>query len=514
MQEYALVIQGLKKYFGSVKANDGIDLKVKAGTIHALVGENGAGKSTLVKCLFGLHQPDAGEIYVWGERVSFRSPQHALAKGIGMVHQHFMLAEALTVLENVILGAEPGRGGWLSYARSMEIVEGLCSRYGFDLDLSAEVSTLPVGVQQRIEILKVLYRGARLIILDEPTAVLTPGETERLFDILREFKEDGRTVIFITHKLAEVMAVADEVTVIRDGKTVGSWPVSQVDERTLARAMVGREVVLEVDKEPARLGEEVLAVEGLRVPGVDDDQALEGVSFSIRAGEVLGIVGVAGNGQEALVEGIMGLRPVVGGEVRFLGRSIAHLGPAAMREMGISCIPGDRLREGLVREFSVKANSILGLHHRPRVCRGPFFSPGKIASTAEEIVKAFKVKVPSLEAPITQLSGGNQQKLIIGRELYSSPRLIIAVQPTRGVDVGAIEFIYEMLLERRRQGAAILLVSNELEEVLSLSDRIAVLYRGRFMATGRPSDFTREEIGLMMAGFSPHQREGEAQWTG
>ncbi|QGP93638.1 Galactose/methyl galactoside import ATP-binding protein MglA [Neomoorella glycerini] len=509
MGEYSLVIRGLKKYFGHVKANDGIDLMVKTGTIHALVGENGAGKTTLVKCLFGLHQPDAGEIYLWGERLHVASPQEALARGIGMVHQHFMLAESLTALENIILGAEPGKGIGLAYGDSKKRLQELCARYGLEIDLDATVSDLPVGLQQRLEIIKVLYRGARLIILDEPTAVLTPQETERLFTILRDFKRDGRTVIFITHKLAEVMAVADEVTVIRDGKTAGSWPVEQVNEKQLARAMVGREVKLEVEKEKGRPGHPVLEITGLRVGSVNGDQSIQDISFTIRAGEIFGVIGVAGNGQDALVEGILGLRPVTAGEIKFLGERVTNYPTSLLRNKGLCCIPGDRLKEGLVREFSVWENAILGFQHAYPVKQGLFLSRQKIKTRAHQVVENFGVKIPDLEAPITHLSGGNQQKLIIGRELHSSPRLIIAVQPTRGVDIGAIEFIYQVLLERRRQGAGILLVSNELEEVLSLADRIGIIHRGRFMAVGEPGQFSREEIGLMMAGLPAGSRGGE-----
>ncbi|WP_338823060.1 Galactose/methyl galactoside import ATP-binding protein MglA [Moorella humiferrea] len=509
MGEYSLVIRGLKKYFGHVKANDGIDLEVKTGTIHALVGENGAGKTTLVKCLFGLHQPDAGEIYLWGERLHIASPQEALAKGIGMVHQHFMLAESLTVLENIILGAEPGQGIGLAYADSKKKLQELCTRYGLEINLDAIVSDLPVGLQQRLEIMKVLYRGARLIILDEPTAVLTLQETDRLFTILRDFKRDGRTVIFITHKLAEVKAVADEVTVIRDGKTVGSWPVEQVSEKQLARAMVGRDVKLEVEKEKARPGRPVLEITALSVAGVNGDQSIQDISFTIRAGEIFGVTGIAGNGQDALVEGILGLRPVPAGEIKFLGERVTNYPTSLLRQKGLCCIPGDRLKEGLVREFSVWENAILGFQHTPAVKRGFFLSRSKIKNLAARIVKSFNVKIPDLDAPITQLSGGNQQKLIIGRELQASPALIIAVQPTRGVDIGAIEFIYQVLLEWRRQGAGILLVSNELEEVLSLADRIGIIHRGRFMAVGEPGQFSREEIGLMMAGLPAGSGGGE-----
>lgn len=503
MNKDALVIKGLKKYFGQVKANDRIDLTAHAGAIHAIVGENGAGKSTLMKTLFGLHQPDAGEIFVWGERVQFTSPLQALAKGIGMVHQHFMLVDALTVLENIILGAEPGKTAWLNYKQSRKVVMDICQSYGLELDLDAIVESLPVGVQQRIEIVKVLYRGARLIILDEPTAVLTPQETERLFEVLREFQNAGCTVIFITHKLAEVMAIADEVTVIRDGRTVGSWPIEKVDEKMLAQQMVGRDVVLDLVKDRVELGENILEVKNLCVRSENGDQSVDDLSLLLKAGEIFGIIGVAGNGQDALVEGILGLRPIARGEIFFLGQNVTGYTTTRLRELGLSCISADRLKTGLVREFSVWENTILGYQHRPELKRKLLFAHNQIKLRTKEIVQKFHIKVPSIESPITTLSGGNQQKLIIGRELQAAPRLIIAVQPTRGVDIGAVEFIYKLLLDCRRQQAAILLVSNELEEILSLSDRVGILFKGKFMGEGAPEGYTKEQIGLLMAGIQP-----------
>ena len=506
--EEALVIKGLKKYFGHVKANDGIDLVVPSGTIHAIVGENGAGKSTLMKSLFGLLQPDSGEMYLWGENVRFSSPLQALGRGIGMVHQHFMLVEALSVLENIILGAEPGKGILLNYQDSRKTVEEICRRYGLVLDLDDIVETLPVGIQQRIEIVKILYRGARLIILDEPSAVLTPLEIERLFEILREFKKDGCTVIFITHKLNEVMALADDVTVIRDGRTVGHWPISEVNEKILARQMVGRDVVLDLVKDEAQPTDLVLQVQDLQTEQVNGDQKAAGLSFNIRAGEILGIIGVAGNGQDALIEGILGLRKVEKGEILYLGETIKGVDTSHLRQKGISCISSDRLKTGLVREFSVRENAILGYQAGKEFVSSLLYQRKRIDHYANQLIQKFQIKAPSLEAPITTLSGGNQQKLIIGRELHANPKLIIAVQPTRGVDIGAIEFIYQVLLECRRQNTAILLISNELEEVLSLSDRVSVLYQGRFMGSGTPNRLSKDDIGLMMAGIRP-EKEGE-----
>jgi simple sugar transport system ATP-binding protein len=497
----ALEVRDLRKCFGSVKANDGISLSVGSGTIHAIVGENGAGKTTLVRCLFGLVRPDGGEIRLWGEKVRFSSPQGALQKGMGMVHQHFMLVDALKVWENVVLGAERGRGPWLSASGNRAAVREVGESRGLDVDVDAVAGDLPVGLQQRVEILKVLYRGARLIILDEPTAVLTPQETRRLFEVLRALRSDGSTVVLITHKLSEVMDVADAVTVVRDGKTVGSWPISAVSERMLAREMVGREVSLSFQKDLAEGGAPVLEVEGLCVEGLLGDQALREVSFRLREGRILGVVGVAGNGQDALIEGLLGLRPVTSGSVKLRGEDITGRRARDVKAMGVGCIPADRLKTGLVPELSIVENTLLGFDALPELRVGPFFKGSSLRVRAREITKAFGVKSDSIDAATSHLSGGNQQKLILGRELRGRPGLILAVQPTRGVDIGAIEFIDSLLLRRCREGAAVLLVSNELEEILSLSDEIVVLFRGQVTGAGPAGGFTREEIGLLMAGL-------------
>jgi len=510
--QYSLEVKNLKKYFGSVKANDGIDLRVEEGSIHAIVGENGAGKTTMVRSISGLYQPDEGEIHVFGEKVKFQSPQEAFKKGIGILHQHFMLVEDFTVLENILLGAEPKSRIVLKKAEGRKEVERICKDYSLEIDLNAKVGELPVGLQQRVEILKILYRGAKLIILDEPTAVLTPQEIESFFSILRYLTDSGCSIIFITHKLKEVMEVSDHVTVIRDGKTVANFPTKEANEKILANNMVGRDVLLEVKKEDTiEIGEEILKVEHLKVQGINNNQGLEDISFSIKEGEIFGIIGVAGNGQEAIVESILGLQSVESGNIEIHGEKTHIDKPSNFRKRGdIGCIPSDRLKEGLIKEFNVMENSYLGFQNDDRVLSRGFLSRKKINEWAKKIVKDNGVKIPQLDSSINNLSGGNQQKLIIGRELHTDPKLILAVQPTRGVDIGAIEFIYKNLLERRKEKTAILLISNELEEVLSLADKIAVLFRGKIMGVGKPSDYTREEIGLMMAGIDLEDRRSES----
>jgi len=411
----------------------------------------------------------------------------------------------LRVWENVVLGAERGQGPWLSTLENHRAVGEVSLNYGLEVDLDAITGDLPVGLQQRVEILKVLYRGARLIILDEPTAVLTPQETIRLFEVLRALRTNGCTIVFITHKLTEVMDVADEVTVVRSGRTIGSWPIAEVTERKLAREMVGREVNLVPQKHDVAAGEPVLEAEGLCVEAVLGDQPLGGVAFELRVGRILGVAGVAGNGQEALVEGILGLRRITAGTIRLYGAGIRGLRTHEIREMGVGCIPSDRLKMGLVAELSISENAILGFDRLKELRSGPFLRKSALRARANEIVDGFSVKADSIEGSVSRLSGGNQQKLILGRELRGRPGLIIAVQPTRGVDIGAIEFIDSLLLKRCREGAAVLLVSNELDEILALSDDILVLYRGKVSGGGLARELTREDIGLLMAGLRMEQ---------
>lgn len=497
--QYALEVNNIKKYFGDVKANDGISIKLEKGSIHCLAGENGAGKTTLVKSLCGLHQPDSGEIILNGKSVTFSSPNDAIHKGLGIVHQHFMLVEEFSVLENILLGAEPKAKLILKKEEGKSKIQELCNKYNFNVDLNAKVRDLPVGLKQKVEILKILYRGTDIIILDEPTAVLTPQEIEGFFDILRDLVKNGCSVILITHKLKEIMSLGDYVTIIRDGKSIKTHKIQDVNEKIIANEMVGREVSLEVDREENETGEIVLKVCDLSFKS-KKRQNLENISFDIKEGEIFGIIGVAGNGQEELVDNILGVEKVQSGYVSILNESKNN---KTFRESGnIGCIPSDRLKEGLVKEFSVLENSILGFQHDERILKNKIFlSKKEIIKRCEAIVKDNYVKTPSINSSILNLSGGNQQKLIIGREIENDPKLIIAQQPTRGVDIGAIEFIYENLMKKRKEKKAILLVSNELEEVLSLSDKVCIMFEGKIMGMGNSGDFTKEQIGMMMAGI-------------
>ncbi|WP_028490679.1 ABC transporter ATP-binding protein [Thermus islandicus] len=493
----ALVLKGITKRFPLVLANDHISLDLDWGEVLALVGENGAGKSTLMKIVYGLQPPDEGEMWVDGKPYRPKTPLDAIRAGIGMVHQHFMLVEPFTVLENLVLGLEPGTPFRLDLESARKRAQSLMEALGFEVPLDARVEDLPVGLQQRVEILKALYREARILILDEPTAVLTPREAEELFRFLRAYVARGNAAIFISHKLKEVLEVSDRVTVIRDGKVVGTVRTRETSLEAMARMMVGREVVLRVEKAPARPGEVVLKVEDLEAP-----PRLKGVSFQVRAGEIVGIAGVEGNGQTELVEALAGLRPYRGA-VRLLGHPLP---PRArgVRDLGVSHIPEDRLSRGLVLDFSVKENAILGDQHRPPF-RGflGFLEDGAMEARAQALVEAFDVRPRSTALPARRFSGGNQQKIVVGRELLRGPRLLIAAQPTRGVDVGAIEFIHQRLVEARDRGLAVLLVSADLAEVLSLSDRILVMQGGRIAGEVTPEEATEERLGLLMAGVTP-----------
>jgi len=497
-----------------VVANDGIDLTVEPAEIHALLGENGAGKTTLMNVLYGLLRPDGGEIFIDGRPVEIRGPADAIRAGIGMVHQHFMLVPVFTVAENVMLGAEHTRRGPLGLLgvldrrRARRAVTEVSERYGLAVDPDAVVADLPVGVQQRVEIIKALIRDVDLLILDEPTAVLTPQETDELLEVMRSLKAAGKSIVFITHKLREVQAVADRVTVIRHGRTVATAS-PRTSEEELAALMVGRSVRLTVDKRPAAPGEAVLAVSGLVV---DDDRgcrAVDGVELAVHAGEVLGIAGVQGNGQTELVEAIMGLRPVTAGDVTLRGASILGQDTRRILRAGVGYVPEDRSVDGLVRDFSVAENLVLDRYDVAPYGTRLRVRPEAVAAGAKERVARFDIRTPSIDAPASALSGGNQQKLILARELSGELTLLVAAHPTRGVDVGSIEFIHEQIIRERDAGTAVLLVSSELDEVLALSDRIAVMYRGRIIAIV-PPDTPREEIGLLMAGVRPDQAEAAA----
>jgi general nucleoside transport system ATP-binding protein len=494
-----LELRGITKRYGSLVANDRIDLTVEPGQIHALLGENGAGKTTLMNVLYGLTQPDEGEILVDGKAVALHSPKDAIRAGIGMVHQHFMLVPVFTVAENVTLGDE--RTHWLGLLdrhRMRREVRGLSERYGLRIDPDALVEDLPVGVQQRVEIIKALVREAGVLILDEPTSVLTPGETEELFTIMRELRAGGRSIIFISHKLREVQAIADVVTVIRRGQVVGERP-STASDAELAELMVGRSVVLRVDKEPAKPGDVVLEVRDLSVEQHHGQFAVDGVSFEVRSGEILGIAGVQGNGQTELCEALMGLRPVTSGSVWMAGRDITNDQPRERIRSGVGYIPEDRQEDGLVGDFSVADNMILDVYDRPPYAKGISLNLDAVRETAVSRVKQFDVRTTSIATPTGTLSGGNQQKVILAREIGRDLVLLIASQPTRGLDVGSIEFVHRRIIEERDQGVAVLLVSAELDEIYALADRIAVMYEGRITGI-RPPTVPVAELGLLMSG--------------
>ncbi len=505
----AVEMIGVTKRFGALVANDAITLRVSSKSIHAVVGENGAGKSTAMNLLYGLYTPDAGEIRIRGESVSFRSPGEAIARGLGMVHQHFMLVPTLSVLENIILGAEPKSGVRIDYAAARGKLVEISEQYGLKTQPDALIGNLSVGEQQRVEILKTLYRGANILILDEPTAVLTPPEVTDLFRILRTLREQGKTILIITHKLSEVLALSDRVTVMRDGKVVGEVETKDTTCEDLARMMVGRDVLLRVPKTAARPKDTLLDVKNLKFVKSNGVAALDGVSFNVRAGEILGIAGVEGNGQTELIESLAGLLRPSGGSIAFQGRELVGRSPRDIRALGVAHIPEDRHRRGLLLDFNLADNTILGDHYRNPAARGAFLDRATITRRAEKLVKDFDVRPPNLALASRSLSGGNQQKLIVGREFDLPPKLLLVSQPTRGVDIGAIEFIHRKIIELRDSGAGVLLVSAELEEVLSLADRVIVMYEGKIVGEVDPAVVSQAEIGLMMTGGGKKVASGQ-----
>ncbi|MDQ2744857.1 MAG: ABC transporter ATP-binding protein [Chloroflexota bacterium] len=503
---YKVELRGITKSFGPILANDQVDLAVLPGEIHALVGENGAGKTTLMKILFGLYPPDAGEILLDGRPAEISSPQDAIRRGIGMVHQHFMLLPSLTVAENIVLGMEPTRGGLLDREGARALTRDVSQRYGLRVDPDATVRDLSVGLRQRVEILKSLVRGATVLILDEPTAVLTPQETEEIFGILRDLVADGMTIIFITHKLREVMAVSHRVTVMRMGRKVGSVTTSETSSDELARMMIGRDHIPVVSKTPAHPGEVVLAVRNLTATDDRGAAALRGVDLEVRAGEIVGIAGVEGNGQSELVEVLTGLRKATGGQVTLLGNNVINLPPRRIREAGLACIPEDRLKHGVAPSASIRDNLAMSRYYRPPLGGSLWLSPGRITAYARDLVERYDIRTRDVALPASSLSGGNMQKLVVARELSMELRLLVAAQPTRGVDIGAIESVHERIVAERDRGTAVLVVSAELGEIMALADRIAVMYEGRITGVFPAGTVTEEELGLYMLGI----KRGEA----
>ncbi len=502
MQPDAFEIRGVTKRFPGVLANDRVSLRVGSGEVRALLGENGAGKSTLMNTLYGLYQPDEGEIFVGGVPVKFQSPRDAIQAGIGMIHQEFMLVRPLTVVENVVLGLRNGSGGIVDLAAAAKKISSLSEQYGLSVDPWARIDQLTVGAQQRIEILKLLYRNASILILDEPTAVLTPQESEKLLSNLKTLAADGRTIVIVTHKLQEILSASDRVTIMRDGRVVDTVERKDANESLLASLMVGREVILKAQLAPVERGEEILRVENLHVPGASGDEVVKGVDLSVRGGEIVGIAGVDGNGQSELVEAIVGLRTKGQGNILLKDKEIGLLSVAQRTERGLAYVPADRRNIGSVTELGIDLNSIVGTQKNFTKAWGLLLDRNRIAEHARRLVQRFGVRTPGIEMAAGKLSGGNLQKLIIGREILKSPDMLIVEQPTRGLDVGAIEAVWAELLAVRQQKKAILLISADLEEIRNLSDRILVMYSGKIVGELEARDYSNELVGAMMAGIS------------
>ena len=502
MTDLLLAARNVTKQFPGVLANDDVSVELKPGRVLALLGENGAGKSTLVNILFGMYRPDGGQIIIKDEVVDLHGPDDAISRGIGMVHQHFQLVPPMRVVENIVLGAEPTKRGLVDLDEARRRVVELSERYGLDVDPDALVENLSVGMQQRVEILKALYRNAEVLILDEPTGVLTPQEADHLLTVLRGLTETGVGIVFITHKLREVLAVADDIVVLREGRVVGATTPDQATESRLAEMMVGRSVVLRVEKATAQPGDVVLQVDDLKVNDDRGQLAVDGVSLEVRAGEIVGVAGVEGNGQRELVEAITGLRNVAAGAMAIAGKPSTNNSTRQIAGNGVGHIPEDREKHGIIAAYSVAENSVLNRYHRK-----PFSSRGimrreVIYEHAQSVVEEFDVRTPSVAVAVSSLSGGNKQKLIVGREFSENIKLLVAAQPTRGIDIGAIEFIHRRIVEQRDKGAAVLLVSAELDEILGLADRVAVLYDGKLMGVLDANVANRERVGLLMAGIT------------
>jgi general nucleoside transport system ATP-binding protein len=501
----SLEMRGITKRFPGVLANDRVDFDVRSGEVHALLGENGAGKSTLMKILYGLYHPDEGEVLLNGKPVMISSPNDSINLGIGMIHQHFMLVQTLTVAENVALGLPSSRGALTDLDRVSKRIIELADIYSLKIDPSAYIWQLSVGQQQRVEIIKALYRGAALLILDEPTAVLTPQEVGELFSIMRQMVKDGHALIFISHKLHEVVDISHRVTVLRDGRKIGTRPTSETTKQDLANWMVGREVGFIPDRGDVAPGEVRLQLKDIHCGSDRGTPGLRGVSVEVRSGEILGIAGVSGNGQRELAEAVTGLRRIVSGHVQLEGRDVTNFPPGELTDRMLSYIPEERMRDGMIKDFTVAENLILREHHKQPYSRSGFLNLSGIASHADELIRQFHVKTPSRDTLAKNLSGGNIQKVVLAREISRDPRVILAAQPTRGLDIGATEYVRMELLEQRKKGAAILLISEDLDEILALSDRIAVIYEGRIMDIVPRAEATPEKLGLLMAGVHPEE---------
>lgn len=500
-----LEMRGITKRFPGVLANDRVDFDVCSNEVHALLGENGAGKSTLMKILYGMYHPDEGEILLNGQPVTIASPTDSINLGIGMIHQHFMLVQTLTVAENVALGLPSSRGPITDLDRVSKRIVELAKIYGLKIDPDAYIWQLSVGQQQRVEIIKALYRGAALLILDEPTAVLTPQEVDELFVIMHQMVKDGHALIFISHKLHEVVEISNRVTVLRDGRKIGTRPTSEITKQTLANWMVGREVGFAPDRGNVERGECRLQLDGLSCGNDRGTPGLRGVSLEVCSGEILGIAGVSGNGQRELAESITGLRKVTGGRVMLEGQDITGLAPGDITDRMLSYIPEERMRDGMIKNFTIAENMVLREHHKQPFSRSGFLNLRDISTHADDLIQKFHVKTPSRDTLAKNLSGGNIQKVVLAREISRNPRVIIAAQPTRGLDIGATEYVREQLLEQRRKGAAIMLISEDLDEILALSDRIAVIYEGQIMDIVPRENATPEKLGLLMAGVHPEE---------
>ncbi|MEI3610868.1 ABC transporter ATP-binding protein [Pseudogracilibacillus sp. SO30301A] len=498
--EYVIEMLNIRKEFPGIVANDNITLQVKKGEIHALLGENGAGKSTLMNVLFGLYQPEKGEIKIKGQKVNITNPNIANDLGIGMVHQHFMLVEPFTVTQNIILGSEPTKYGQINIKAAEKEVQELSDRYGLRVDPKAKIRDISVGMQQRVEILKMLYRGADVLILDEPTAVLTPQEINEFFEIIESLVDEGKSIILITHKLKEIMQVCDRCTVIRKGVGIGTVNVSETTVEQLATFMVGRSVSFKTEKEKSIPTDVVLKVENVHINDNRNIPVVKGLNLEVRANEIVGIAGIDGNGQTELIEAIAGLKKTESGSVYLNNEPVTNLSPREITEKGLAHIPQDRQKFGLVLDFPVSENIALQTYYQEPYSKNKILNYEKIDELSERIVKEYDVRTPSIHTKTSALSGGNQQKVIIGREVDRSPDLLIAAQPTRGLDVGAIEFIHQKLVEERDKGRAVLLLSFELDEILDVSDRIVVIFDGQIVADLKPEETTEQELGLLMAG--------------